>query len=357
MARLFIFAACLIAFVSASVAVRADDGSAAAAYLKVRRTLRQTPLTAQAYATVTSDPRTYEGRVIELSGTITGQVASGSDRTILISIGNDVVSATLPESLRQAFWIEVGHTVRTLFSVETPLRLIAAGPEYDVAVAEQREAQENARTASTSRSLSYTRDGTGHETVAGVGAPDSYSAPSVYGDDGGHPSPYLNIRARNIFGPYHAAVRRFNHRLDAEDVDIITNSILYFSYQNDIDPRLLVAMIIAESDFNIFSTSRTGAMGLGQLMPSTAAGLGVTDPYDPEQNIAAAAHILRGHLDKFGGAPPAAGIIPESQIKIIMAAYNAGPGAVHKYHGVPPYRETQRYVKRVAALYKEMCND
>ena len=108
--------------------------------------------------------------------------------------------------------------------------------------------------------------------------------------------------------------------------------------------RLVVAMMIAESGFDIYSTSRTGAMGLGQLMPETARGLGVTNAYDPVQNIAASVRLLRGHLDQYGG-----------QITLTMAAYNAGPGAVRKYHGVPPYRETQRYVAKVADLYRQLC--
>ena len=96
-------------------------------------------------------------------------------------------------------------------------------------------------------------------------------------------------------------------------------------------------------------------MGLAQIMPDEARGLGVTNAYDPIQNIGAAVHLLRGHLDKYGGAPANAGVIPFNQIALTMAAYNAGPGAVHKYHGVPPYRETQRYVARITALYRQMC--
>ena len=87
-------------------------------------------------------------------------------------------------------------------------------------------------------------------------------------------------------------------------------------------------MIIAESDFNIFSTSRTGAKGLGQLMPATAEGLGIRDPYDPEQNIYAAARILRGHLDKYGGAPPGAGVIPKESAQVGDGRLQRrGPGA------------------------------
>ena len=165
----------------------------------------------------------------------------------------------------------------------------------------------------------------------------------------------MSARALAIYPPYRSLVRRWNRRLSETDVDKITTSILYFSDINNIDPRLVVATIIAESDFDIRSTSRAGAMGLAQIMPDEARGLGVTNAYDPIQNIGAAVHLLRGHLDKYGGAPANAGVIPLDQIALTMAAYNAGPGAVRKYHGVPPYRETRRYVARITALYRQMC--
>ena len=171
----------------------------------------------------------------------------------------------------------------------------------------------------------------------------------------GHPAGALSPRALAIYGPYRSLVRRWNRHLSEADVDKITTSILYFSDLNNVDPRLVVATIIAESDFDLYSTSHSGAMGLAQIMPDEAHSLGVTNAYDPVQNIGAAVHILRGHLDKYGGAPADAGIIPVSRIALTMAAYNAGPGAVHKYHGVPPYRETQRYVAKIAALYRQMC--
>ena len=169
------------------------------------------------------------------------------------------------------------------------------------------------------------------------------------------PLPPLSDAALRVYGPYRSAVARLNPRLSDGEVDTITTSILFFSERERIDPRLTMAMIIAESGFDLSSTSRTGAMGLGQLMPGTARGLGVTNAYDPVQNIAGAVHLLRGHLDTYGGAPANAGVIPFGQIALTMAAYNAGPGAVRKYHGVPPYRETRRYVARVASLYRQMC--
>ena len=102
-----------------------------------------------------------------------------------------------------------------------------------------------------------------------------------------------------------------------------------------VDPALVRAVAIAESDMNQDAISPVGAIGVMQLMPETAAALGV-NPYDERQNIQGGANYLRQMLDKFNGNVPHA-----------LAAYNAGPGAVQKYGGVPPYRETQNYVGRI----------
>ena len=195
--------------------------------------------------------------------------------------------------------------------------------------------------------LSY---GVTRSTVAGVGSAGSYGEAAA-----GHPVCMLSAAALGVYGPYYTAIRGLNPRLSEAEANTITSSILYFSDQNEVDPRLIIAMIIAESGFDMNSTSHTGAMGLGQLMPGTARSLGVTDAYDPVQNIGGSVKLLRAHLDRYGGAPRHAGVIPFDQIKLVMAAYNAGPGAVSKYHGVPPFRETQRYVQKVAALYSALC--
>ncbi len=108
----------------------------------------------------------------------------------------------------------------------------------------------------------------------------------------------------------------------------------------NVDPDLVKAVIANESGFNANATSSTGAQGLMQLEPATAASVGVTDPYDPAQNVAGGTRYLRGLLDSFHGDP-----------RLAVAAYNAGPGAVEKYNGVPPYAETQNYVQNVLASY------
>jgi soluble lytic murein transglycosylase-like protein len=99
---------------------------------------------------------------------------------------------------------------------------------------------------------------------------------------------------------------------------------------------LVAAVIEAESEFNPRAVSRRGARGLMQLMPKTAATLGVDDPFDPKANIDAGVRHLRAMMDRF-----------DNNIPLALAAYNAGEVAVIKHRGVPPYRETRAYVKRI----------
>ena len=105
-----------------------------------------------------------------------------------------------------------------------------------------------------------------------------------------------------------------------------------------IDPALLAGLVKQESGFNPNAGSPAGARGLTQLMPGTAAGLGVTNVLDPAQSLDGGAQYLKAQLDAFGG-----------DVARALAAYNAGPGAVQRYGGVPPYAETQNYVRAVQA--------
>jgi soluble lytic murein transglycosylase-like protein len=110
---------------------------------------------------------------------------------------------------------------------------------------------------------------------------------------------------------------------------------------HNIDVELLASVVHAESDFNTRAVSRTGARGLMQLMPGTAAQLGVHDAFQPGENIAGGAAYLDALLTRY-----------HDNLALALAAYNAGPGAVDHYHGVPPFRETRAYVARVMTEFK-----
>lgn len=118
------------------------------------------------------------------------------------------------------------------------------------------------------------------------------------------------------------------------------NIVSNISAKYNVDEKLVNAVIRQESGFNPKAKSKAGAMGLMQLMPATARGLGVKDPYNPVQNIEGGVKYLSNLLKKYNG-----------NIVLALAAYNAGSGAVDKYSGVPPYKETQNYVKSILKNY------
>ncbi|TFG94296.1 MAG: DUF4124 domain-containing protein [Myxococcales bacterium] len=115
--------------------------------------------------------------------------------------------------------------------------------------------------------------------------------------------------------------------------------------EHEVEPALVKAVIAAESNFDPEAVSRKGAQGLMQLMPVTATDLGVEDPLRPTQNVRGGTRYLRLMLDRYG------------DVERAVAAYNAGPAAVDRYGGIPPYRETQDYVRRVLTYYRHYHGD
>ncbi len=124
-----------------------------------------------------------------------------------------------------------------------------------------------------------------------------------------------------------------------EDIDKLVN---YYSQRKGVPASLVHSVIKTESDYNSEAISPKGAMGLMQLMPETAMGLGVENPFNPEENIKGGVSLLKSLLDNNKG-----------DYKLALAAYNAGQGNVDKAGGIPKFKETQDYVKKVIDLYEE----
>lgn len=128
------------------------------------------------------------------------------------------------------------------------------------------------------------------------------------------------------------------HALDPASLQSLVTEA---SARNNVSPGLVQAVVMAESAGNPSAISTAGAQGLMQLMPGTSASCGVSNPFDPQQNVDCGTRYLRGLLDRYN-----------NNVELAVAAYNAGPGAVDQYHGVPPYAETRAYVSRVLTAYR-----
>jgi cell wall-associated NlpC family hydrolase len=142
----------------------------------------------------------------------------------------------------------------------------------------------------------------------------------------------------SVAGPSHVAGASSGSKLSGPYADLFTAA----GRKYGVDPALLSAVAKNESGYRPNAVSHAGARGLMQIMPATARGLGI-DPLDPKQAVDGAARLLSGYLDDYDGS-----------VKLALAAYNAGPGAVKRHGGVPPYHETQTYISRVTSTWKDL---
>ncbi|MEZ5338702.1 MAG: lytic transglycosylase domain-containing protein [bacterium] len=165
------------------------------------------------------------------------------------------------------------------------------------------------------------------------------------------PKSYAELKVYKEESAYSAAIRKLNSKVTQADAEMIARIILNYCDQadvNTVDPRLIMSIVCAESRFNKNARSRVGALGLGQLMPATAKGMGISDPMDPVQNLWGCVRYVEREINRWAKHPDA--------LDRVLASYNAGPGAVQKYNGIPPYKETQNYVKIVKRYYADFTN-
>jgi soluble lytic murein transglycosylase-like protein len=333
-----------------SAPVRAD--SPADQYLAARR--GNPPPQGLTLAVAAQSPDTYRGMTLEIEGRLLGIARSSEGASLLVGVQNH--GALLLTMSRVPSWLESGDRLRVLAAIGgagepdatqvgmPELLVVAVAAASDISAAELRWQAEAGTRAARERQ----RRGAERRVLAALAALPSAAAftPSRTG---------LSPAVRTVYEAYRAAIRSFNKRLTDGEVDAITSAILLFSEQNDVDPRLVIALMIAESSFNPRVTSNKGAMGLGQLMPDEARKLGLTNPYDPVQNIAGSIYLLKGRLDKYSNGA-ARQDLTMRHIILALASYNAGMGAVKRYGGVPPYRETRNYVKKVERIYRQLCS-
>lgn len=266
-------------------------------------------------------------RVLEVKGTITGCVSSGSSGILMLRATSGenlpIESEAIPEWLR-GNQIEARLLVRAERTSEGAMlraTLLGAANEWQMREFEKTQAK------SVRELQAKTAKGKKSRTVAYV-LPDE--------------------KARPVYSRF---IRSRNPRLGVDEADRIAKGVLYFSRVYGVDPRLIMAMVLVESGFNPSATSRAGAMGLGQLMPGTARGMGVGNAYDSVQNLFGTVRLVRGHLEKYNRQT---GGDSYRALTYALAAYNAGGGAVQRHGGVPPYRETQNYVAKVINVYRRL---
>lgn len=279
-------------------------------------------------------------RTVEIQGNVTGTFRVG-DRQLLLLERTDGQSLHIDTDVVPE-WLH-GNSVaaRLLVKAERPqenaplqARLIAAALETDIAAFEAAEARRAA--------------------AAAARRPASPPTPSRQPNRGGTSARNWNLPHDQVIPYYARFIRERNPRLAERQALDIAEGIVGFSIRYGVDARLILAMVMTESGFRPDATSRAGAMGLGQLMPGTARGLGITDAYDTFQNLWGTVRVIRGHIDRYGRQ---VGHNTYDALVLALAAYNAGSGNVRRHGGVPPFRETQNYIQRVIGLYRALVGE
>ncbi len=145
---------------------------------------------------------------------------------------------------------------------------------------------------------------------------------------------------------YAGVLRTINPKLPLAKARSYARSVMADAWRTHLDPRFIMSIVTVESHWRADARSRVGARGLGQLMPGTAARLGVANSWNAADNLRGTSTYLQSLMAHFAGRPDA--------LKLAIAGYNAGPKAVERFHGIPPYAETQNYVVRVLHVWNQL---
>lgn len=274
-------------------------------------------------------------RTLEIRGVTKGSIRSeGQAAQLLLTLPDGqsihLTADTVPDWLEsnEAVTRMIVRVYRPVESAQASYRLLAVTTDADVVAAEARAA-EAARQAELRRQAEARR----------APVPPPRAPRTVRNWD---LAPHSAV-------PYYARfIQQRNRRLSVEEANRIAQGIVGFSIKYGVDARLIMAMVMVESGFNPNATSRAGAMGLGQLMPGTARGMGVSNAYDSIENLSGTVRLVRGHLHKYKRQTDD----PFEALVLSLAAYNAGGGAVRRHGGVPPFRETRNYIQKVISAYR-----
>lgn len=329
-------------------------------YLKLRRQRGYDPRLS--YAQIQANPAAYTDRVLELRGTVEGFIRRDQHVSFLLTLADkrsllldappadvSLVTGSTRQALRVLARVQENRNGNV-----APLETLAIAYDAEVTLREREASQQEAAARArreADRSYSYrTADSLPSRGLRVRPMADGATSSAI----SELAQRYLTPEAQAIYPAYRQFIYGCNPRLSAQELDAITVSLLHFSQRYRVDPRLVVAMMIAESNFNPRATSHKGAMGLGQLMPATARTLKLTNPYDPIQNVMGSIDHLKTKLNLFRDPRTRDGEMTWEQVILALAAYNAGTGAVRRHGGVPPYRETQAYVRKVLKIYTQL---
>ena len=307
---------------------------------------------------ITQNLAVLDGKVLDMDGKVLGVMSSGSQKTVVLKLETDTLSLKIPSALEDSMLLVPGAEVRALVDVHAPadssvqLSLIALAPPapaVSLAKAPDTSAVVLPPLAGSISALPAPPDDVAEAATTPAYQAQAQTSPQANAAQPSAPAdPDAVVAAQKA--AYAQMIQSTNKKLKPEQANEIAKAILRAGLKYQMDPRFLAAIIGVESDYDIACLSSSGAMGLGQLMPFNLKEAGVTDPWNPTQNVFGTAKLLRGHLNDYKDRP--------NGTLLAVAAYNAGPGAVRRAgYQVPNGAQVRRYVWKVYYRYKALAPD